>query len=67
MVRRLIKWTRSNSRFSRRDVNCVFLPATLMLSLMLTDGALCGHNGVPATPRGAVSRSPGLVAHTPEV
>ena len=66
MVRRLIKWTSSNSRFSRREVNCVFLPATLMLSLMLTHGALCSHNGVPATPSGAVSRSPGLGADVPE-
>ena len=66
MVRRLIKWTSSNSWFSRRDVKCVLLPATLMLSLMLTSGGFCSHCGVPASSRGVVSRSPGLDADMPE-
>ena len=66
MVRRLIKWTSSDSWFSRRGVSYVFLPATLMLSLMLTYGGLFSHNGLPDTPSGAVSRSPGLDADVPE-
>ena len=66
MVRRLIKWTSSNSWFSRSGISHVFLPAALMLSLMLTSGGLCSHYGVPATPSGAVSRSPGLDADMPE-
>ena len=66
MVRRLIKWTSSNSWFSRREVKYVFLPATLMLSLMLTSGGLCSHYGVPASSRGVVLRSPGLDADMPE-
>ena len=43
--------------------------ATLMWSLMLTYGGTGDDtlDGVPAIPSGAVSRSPGLDAHMPEV